>query len=307
VGNGANRINFFILLGLVISLTIQDSAYAEFETKDLVVTVKDIKMLKLDNIDVVRIKINVLNNGSDEASFFEGNFELLDSQLRKFGSVSAYELEEKGESVSRGICDVLFGNSINPGLSMDLEVCFDVPKTNFQYDSLIIYQNMFIRSIDDAQIVPLVENSIGYKALVEKSKLQNEELATRAEEIESEGGCLIATAAYGTELAPEVQNLREIRNQMYETELGGDLMKTVNDFYYSFSPTVADWERENSAFKETVKLVITPALTSFMILDHNSIDTEESLIWYVFSVVLLNVGMYFVLPALVIHRVRKFV
>jgi len=84
-------------------------------------------------------------------------------------------------------------------------------------------------------------------------------------------------------------------------------MRTINDFYYSFSPTVADWERENFVFKETVKLVITPSMTSFMILDHTSIDTEESLIGYVVSVVLLNIGMYFVLPAIVIHRVRKYV
>lgn len=121
---------------------------------------------------------------------------------------------------------------------------------------------------------------------------------------ESAGGCLIATAAYGTELSPEVQNLRDIRNKMYATELGGDLMKSINDFYYSFSPTVADWERENQVFREIVKIAITPSMVSFTILDHNSIESEIELVGYVISIVLLNIGMYFVVPALIVFKIK---
>ena len=123
--------------------------------------------------------------------------------------------------------------------------------------------------------------------------------------LDDDGGCLIATAAYGTELAPEVQNLREIRNKMYETNSGGQVMHAVNDFYYSFSPQVSDWERENPTFREAIKLLITPSMTSFTILDHNSIDTESGLVGYVVGAILLNVGMYFVVPAMVIIGVRK--
>lgn len=120
-----------------------------------------------------------------------------------------------------------------------------------------------------------------------------------------DGGCLIATAAYGTELSSEVQNLREIRNKMYETELGGDVMHAVNDFYYSFSPTVADWERQNPAFKDTVKLLITPSMTSFAIMDHNSLDSETGLIGYVVGIVSINMGMHFVAPAIVVWQIKK--
>ena len=122
---------------------------------------------------------------------------------------------------------------------------------------------------------------------------------------DDDGGCLIATAAYRTELAPEVQNLREIRNKMYETESGGEVMHAVNDFYYSFSPTVADWERENPAFREAVKILITPSMASFTILDHHSIDSEEGLIGYVIGAIILNAGMYFVAPTIVIIGIRK--
>jgi len=39
-------------------------------------------------------------------------------------------------------------------------------------------------------------------------------------------------------------------------------MAGFNQFYYSFSPAIADYERENPAFKEAVKLTLTPLLTS---------------------------------------------
>ena len=63
------------------------------------------------------------------------------------------------------------------------------------------------------------------------------------------GGCLIATATYGSELAPQVQQLRELRdNQLLQTESGTAFMGMFNDIYYSFSPTIADMEREHPMF-----------------------------------------------------------
>ncbi|RNJ79839.1 MAG: hypothetical protein D9C04_03505 [Nitrosopumilus sp. B06] len=119
-----------------------------------------------------------------------------------------------------------------------------------------------------------------------------------------EGGCLIATAAYGTELAPEVQNLREIRNKMYETEIGGEAMRAINHFYYSFSPAVADWERENDAFREMVRLLITPAMLSFAMVNHEEISSE-GLVPYVVGIVILNVGMYFVAPVAIVFFIKR--
>jgi len=120
------------------------------------------------------------------------------------------------------------------------------------------------------------------------------------------GGCLIATATYGSELAIPVQQLREIRdNSLLQTESGSAFMNSFNQFYYSFSPTIADWERQSPVFKGMVKLAITPLVSSLSILNYIDMDSEESVLGYGISLILLNVGMYFVAPALVIVRVKK--
>jgi len=120
------------------------------------------------------------------------------------------------------------------------------------------------------------------------------------------GGCLIATAAFGSELSPQIQFLREIRdNTVLQTESGTIFMAGFNQFYYSFSPAVADYERENLVFKETVKIMLTPLLTSLTLLHYADIDSESEMLGYGIGVILLNIGMYFVAPAVLIMKVRK--
>ena len=121
------------------------------------------------------------------------------------------------------------------------------------------------------------------------------------------GGCLIATATFGSEMAPQVQFLREIRdNTVLQTESGTSFMTGFNQFYYSFSPIIADYERENPAFKEAVKITLTPLLTSLTLLQYVNIDSEYEMLGYGISVILLNIGMYFVAPAVLITKIRSF-
>ena len=120
------------------------------------------------------------------------------------------------------------------------------------------------------------------------------------------GGCLIATAAFGSEMAPQVQLLREIRdNTVLQTESGTSFMTVFNQFYYSFSPAIADYERENPAFKESVKLTLTPLLSSLTLLQYTDIDSESEMLGYGIGVILLNIGIYFVAPAILIMTVKK--
>ena len=146
-----------------------------------------------------------------------------------------------------------------------------------------------------------------------ETKTDKEEPESQARGMESEqtqqpkgGGCLIATAAFGSELAPQIQFLRELRdNTVLQTESGSAFMTGFNQFYYSFSPAIADYERENPVFKEAVKITLTPLLTSLTLLQYADIDSESEMLGYGIGIILLNIGMYFVAPAVLIMAVRK--
>jgi len=118
------------------------------------------------------------------------------------------------------------------------------------------------------------------------------------------GSCLIATATYGSEMAPQVQLLREIRdNQLMNTDSGVSFMTGFNQLYYSFSPTIADLERENPVFKEAIKLGITPLLSSLSIMEYAESDSE--VLGYGIGVILMNIGMYIAVPAMLFYGIRK--
>ena len=118
------------------------------------------------------------------------------------------------------------------------------------------------------------------------------------------GGCLIATATYGSELAPQVQQLRELRdNQLLQTESGTAFISAFNDIYYSFSPIIADYERENPYFKDAVKLAITPMITSLSLMENA--ESESEVLSIGISVIVLNLGMYLGVPAIVIVGIKK--
>ena len=120
----------------------------------------------------------------------------------------------------------------------------------------------------------------------------------------SEGGCLIATATYGSEMSQQVQQLRELRdNQLLQTASGTQFMAMFNDVYYSFSPTIADMERESPMFKEAVKLAITPMISSLSLMENA--ESESKILSIGISVIALNLGMYLGVPAIVIVGIRK--
>lgn len=119
------------------------------------------------------------------------------------------------------------------------------------------------------------------------------------------GGCLIATATYGSELSPQVQLLREIRdNQLMNTESGKSFMSGFNELYYSFSPYIADMERESPVFKEMVKLAITPMISSLSVMSYAESDSE--VLGLGISLVLLNVVMYVGIPVFGILKLNQF-
>ena len=81
--------------------------------------------------------------------------------------------------------------------------------------------------------------------------------------VEEEKRCLIATAAFGSELSPQVQLLREFRDGfVMKTFAGSQFMNLFNSFYYSWSPYVAKAEENNQLLRGAVKSMIYPLIYS---------------------------------------------
>ena len=153
----------------------------------------------------------------------------------------------------------------------------------------------------DNEVSKFQESLNSFKILSQEKTIMK---SSTEESSEEGGGCLIATATYGSELAPQVQLLREIRdNQLMNTESGSAFMSGFNELYYSFSPIIADYERENPLFKETVKLGLTPMLSTLTIMENA--ESESEVLGLGLSVITLNLGMYLGIPAIIVIGIKR--
>jgi len=178
----------------------------------------------------------------------------------------------------------------------------DFEKFTFSEDqtgpTVIKFENIRNTGQETEFALVVVDKTVGEKKVVEETVVATQEST------EEGGGCLIATATYGSEFAPQVQQLREIRdNQLMNTESGSAFMSTFNELYYTFSPTIADMERESPVFKEIVKAGLTPMLSTLAIMENA--ESESEVLGLGLSVIALNLGMYLGLPAFGILRLYQ--
>ena len=163
-----------------------------------------------------------------------------------------------------------------------------------------------LKATEEAMEEEMMEVTIEEKIEVEEDMMEKEMKEGDYFEDVTGGGCLIATAAFGSELAPQVQFLREIRdNTLLSTTSGATFMTGFYHIYYSFSPAVADLERENPAFREAVKLFITPMLSTLSIMALADEGSESQVLGLGISVIALNLGMYIAAPAAVGFAVSR--
>jgi len=189
--------------------------------------------------------------------------------------------------------DDVIGTEFNSGMLAPGDSAEWIPENVGKFS----YFDMIHPWMEGLIIVQVVEEA-HTEEVVEEAHTEEvvEEEVVANQESEEGGGCLIATAAYGSEMAPQVQLLREIRdNQLMNTESGLTFMTGFNQLYYSFSPTIADMERESPMFKEAVKLGLTPLLSSLAIMENA--ESESEVLGLGLSVIALNLGMYIGLPA----------
>lgn len=234
--------------------------------------------------DLIQEKAKLL-----EDALKSGNLEIISQEKSTINEKQAYVTNAKG----------IFQSGGEPYNVQFKEIILATPK--FFY--IFSYSNG-IDEFDD-QLSKFDDSVNSFKIISEPIK-ETKSATASVETEEKGGGCLIATAAYGSELAPQIQQLREIRdNTILSTQSGTTFMSGFNQFYYSFSPIVADLERENPIFKETVKIAITPMLSTLSIMTLAEDGSELEVLGFGLSVIALNIGMYFVAPTIAIIQIKK--
>lgn len=174
--------------------------------------------------------------------------------------------------------------------------------TNAIVGSFDVNANPFSIAIDSANqrlLATIINNgTVVLVDLADEPGYQDIVSGAASTETQPGGGCLIATAAYGTELAPQVQLLREVRDDVIlGTQTGAAFLSGFNHLYYSFSPAIADLERENPTFRYLVGALVTPLLYSLHIMTLTDGSSESTVVLLGLAVIALNIVMYVAAPA----------
>lgn len=110
------------------------------------------------------------------------------------------------------------------------------------------------------------------------------------------GRCIIATAAYGSDLAPEVQLLRTFRDQkLLSTFAGSQFMKVFDTFYYSFSPATAEIVASNPIIAQVTHKMLLPLIHILKILTSTPASEVEVVVTGLVATALVG-ATYLTLP-----------
>ena len=71
--------------------------------------------------------------------------------------------------------------------------------------------------------------------------------------------CFIATAAYGTEFAPEIRVLQDFRDKYLLRKSAG---RFFVETYYRISPPIADFIEKSESLKRLVRIALAPIVRS---------------------------------------------
>jgi len=298
--------NFFLLEGIYTVTAFTDE---QKEEDGFIIK------LKFDGEKIFEIPDFVLNlkSISDKVVEIEKTISftasLTDSSIED--AVFSLHNEPKGATIDPSSGKFVWTVSKSQGNIIDVVYNFDIvvkkgsqeDRENFTITINQAYVQPEIQPEPEKQPEPVIEGP-DFGECGEGTKLINGKCTIVATKSKEGGGCLIATATYGSEMAPQVQLLREIRdNHLMNTDSGVSFMTGFNQFYYSFSPIIADMQRENPIFKQVVKIGITPLLSSLSIMSHA--ESESQVLGYGIGVILMNIGMYFVAPAMLFYGIRK--
>jgi hypothetical protein len=126
-------------------------------------------------------------------------------------------------------------------------------------------------------------------------------------------GCIIATAAYGSEMAPEVVYMRNVRDNLIgSTPAGRMLVAAFNGFYYSWSPYVANAIAGSSFLRAAFRVILLPlvAITHATALVFTAITsivgtTDPASVFAFLFAATMTVAIYVLLPVFAIAKLTQ--
>jgi hypothetical protein len=99
----------------------------------------------------------------------------------------------------------------------------------------------------------------------------------------SSGGCFIATEAYGYPIEPYVNVLREFRDRFL---LANRVGKIFMDFYYTYSPPIADFIANNDGLRAIAHAILLPVVgVSWVALKLGPVFTMAFMIFFGISLI----------------------
>jgi len=125
--------------------------------------------------------------------------------------------------------------------------------------------------------------------------------------------CVIATAAYGSEMAPEVVYMRYVRDKLIGSTTTGKILRDgFNNFYYSWSPALAGAITGSEALRVLFRILMLPlvGIVDLAAISFESLGGSDlaSVIAFVIAA-LLAISVYVVLPLLLLtlaaRRIRR--
>ncbi|MBC7113648.1 MAG: IPT/TIG domain-containing protein, partial [Candidatus Methanomethyliales bacterium] len=146
------------------------------------------------------------------------------------------------------------------------------------YDDVAIDVRSVELRVDGVPVTPTLvsETKVEYSATLSEGKhsvsltvkdtsgntaTANWSFTVRAQPQQAGSRCIIATATYGSESAPQVQLLRDFRdNIVLKTFAGSSFMAVFNAWYYSWSPPVASAIEPDPLLKAITRAVLQPLL-----------------------------------------------
>ncbi len=125
-------------------------------------------------------------------------------------------------------------------------------------------------------------------------------------------GCMIATAAYGSELAPDVAYMRYVRDELIGSSLlGSSLVTGFNAFYYSWSPALAEWIAGNALLMAVFRVLLLPlagivhvTALVFTATAHATGQTDAASLFSFLAAAIMTVTVYVLLPILAAAKSR---